>query len=803
MKPYNPGAAICAHRHLHRCNSCLSGSASRIQQPFTGFSRTLASTLLCLFIELFPGQASANDAGNEITEPGVLEEIVVTATRREASLMSVAMTLSAFDGEQLELTGTPDLTYISLLTPNTTLEPTPGTNTTLTAYIRGVGQQDINAGFSTGVGMYLDDVYLNRPQAAILDIYQLERIEVLRGPQGTLYGRNSIGGAIRYITRPLPDNPVLDTRFSWGSDQLREAVINASAPISASLRAGGTMAYFGRDGFGWNHYLQRDNYDKDLFAMRGSLEWDASDDLSFRLAADITRDDSHARAGHRQVPGNWSGSPVLDDVFDSFAGLNNPVQSVEASGVSLVAQYQVNDNLLLKSISAYREDETWSPWDFDSLPWADMDLPLYFKNDQTSQEVQLLLSGESWSGVMGIYWLDARAQQAYDVLLAITGAIIGRPGLNAHTLGDVSTRSWSMFADFTREITENWSVSLGGRQTSDTIESTVLRQTMLGGTSPFFGGKAFPVATTSDFHGQETFSKFTPRLVLDWHPASNRTWYASYSEGFKAGGFDPRGQTSEAPDTDGDGEVSEAEIFEFMKFKPETVQSYELGFKATLLEGAMQSRLAVFHADYKDVQIPGSVSVDSDGDGVIDQFIGITTNAAKARIQGIEWEGTALLTKDIGRNGSDLLLNWAVGYIDAKFLEFIDDEGQDVASERKFRNTPDWTAALSLIYSTPLQIMGSGGSLAVINSLAYRGDTVQTESPSPELDQRAFTLWDLSLVWSHESGRWDIGLHGKNLGDQEYITSGFYAPDLGQERNITAFYGNPRQAWVTVNYHWN
>jgi iron complex outermembrane receptor protein len=326
---------------------------------------------------------------------------------------------------------------------------------------------------------------------------------------------------------------------------------------------------------------------------------------------------------------------------------------------------------------------------------------------------------------------------------------------------------------------------------------------MIGGTSPRFGGSAVVIATTSDFQGEATFDRLTPRLVLNWKPIENQLAYVSYSEGFKGGGFDPRGQSSRAPDLDGDGTVEYAEIFEFMGFEPETVNAVELGLKSVLLDGRINSRLAVFWSDYTDVQIPGSLAVDSDGDGIDDQFVGTTTNAASADIKGAEWEGQAILAQDLGRPESLLRLGWAIGYLDAEFNEFIDDEGNDVADVYQFRNSPDWTISGLLSYEMPTALFQRDGSLLIINSLAYRGDTIQFERPTSELNQPAYTLWDLSVVWTEQGGRWSLGVHGKNLGDEEYKTAGFYAPTLGQEGNITAFYGNPRQFWATLQYQLN
>ena len=179
-------------------------------------------------------------------------EIVVTARRREESLKDVPIAVTVFSGTLLERQGATDITDIGDTTPNVTIETSRGTNSTLTAFIRGIGQQDPVAGFEQGVGLYLDDVYLNRPQGAVLDIYDVERIEVLRGPQGTLYGRNTIGGAIKYVTRRLPNRPVLNVRGTVGTYGQLDAVATASYPIDELLRVGASVARLTRDGFGKN-----------------------------------------------------------------------------------------------------------------------------------------------------------------------------------------------------------------------------------------------------------------------------------------------------------------------------------------------------------------------------------------------------------------------------------------------------------------------------------------------------------------------------------------------------------------------
>jgi len=756
--------------------------------------------------------AAAQDAEPQDTQPAeALSEaipgnvIVVTARRREERLQDVPLSVTAISGERLERSGTQELTEIGQEVPNLTLEVSRGTNTTLTAFIRGVGQQDPVAGFEAGVGLYVDDVYLNRPQASVLDIYDVERIEVLRGPQGTLYGRNTIGGAIKYVTRRLPDDVSLKIRGTYGSYDQAELIVSGSAPISDSLRVGASAARISRGGFGDNLNLPGvENYNKDVWAGRGTIEFD-NGPLFVRLSGDYVKDESDPRQGTRLIPGLFTGAPVLDDVFDTRAGLNVVEQEVEAYGGALNVALQVNDNITLKSITGYREDSSTTPIDFDSLPASDLDVPAIYENEQFSQEFQLLYESDRLNGVIGAYYLDATAFTAFDVALFTTGDLIGLPGLNAQTLGDVDTETWSIFGDFTYDFSDRLAVSLGGRYTNDKRSSRVLRTTFIGGFSDLFGpSAAIPIAVTSDFDGSETFKEFTPRASISFKPTPDHNIYFTYSRGFKGGGFDPRGQTSAAPDLDGDGDVDFDDQFEFLRFAPETVDSYELGWKASLLDNRLNISVAAFKGDYTDIQIPGSIGFDTTGDGVNDSFIGITSNAGDADVNGFEFEGSALVGRDFAGSGSRFSVNWALGYLDAEYNTFIDALGNDVADERVFQNTPEFTANAGFDLGLP----AAGGMVDLLGSVSLRSDASQFETPNPFLDQDGFALVDASIVYTHDSDRFSIGLHGKNLLDKEYIVAGYnfvsggtggapFVPTLGLEGTLTAFYGDPRRVFVT------
>jgi len=740
-----------------------------------GVAAAATALLLVLAGEPAAAQGGASD--------GTLEEVVVTARRREESLKDVPVAVSAFSGDYLDSLGAVDITALTQTTPNTTLEVSRATNTTLTAYIRGVGQQDPLAGFEGGVGIYLDDVYLARPQGTVFDIYDVERIEVLRGPQGTLYGRNTIGGAIKYVTRRLSDSPEFEVRASVGDYSQADLMLKGSAPLSDTFRVGGTVATFNRDGFGDNLFTGEDNADKETLGVRLSAEWEPNDDWFIRLFGDYTEDRSSPRHGHRLLV-SAGGDPVLDDVFDTRAGISTLPTSnagldpqVDQQGIGLQIEWNLNDNWQLKSITSSRSDDTESLIDFDNLPANTFDAPVVYENEQFSQEFQASFAGDRSTGLFGVYYLDANAFNAFDV-------VIGGVGLTSFTLGDYDTNAWAVYGDFTYDLSDTLTLSLGGRYTEDERDATVIRQSYLGLGSPYFGNDAaapFPGVVPA-FNGNRTDSDFTPRASLSWAPTDEHSFYVSYNEGFKGGGFDPRGDYS----------IDEVRA----GFEPEEVQAFEVGAKSAWPGGRIQTNFAFFVSDYKNVQVPGSIILDNDNDGEPDGFAGTTTNAGEADIMGAEFEMVGQFTD---RFSSVLALGW----IDADYTEWLvgstDAGGNpifiDISDEREFQNTPEITASVNLRYEFPLALFSQSGDLALSTNVSYRDDTFQFEVPDPLVDQKAYTLVDASVAWNSESGRYSLALHGRNLSDRRYIVANYNFPTV--DSSVIGFYGAPRTWTLT------
>ena len=388
--------------------------------------------------------------------------------------------MSAFSAERLDNTGALDVTWLQQTTPNLTLQVARGTNSTLIAFIRGVGQQDPLWGFEPGVGLYVDDVYIARPQGAVLDIYDIERLEVLRGPQGTLYGRNTVGGAIKYVTKPLAEDPRLDVRPT--------GLVRADRPDRLGLDA------TRRDvcGRGERRHLPSRRLRREPLHRGGALrqgrgrfplsaEWNPSDTLVFRLAGDYVDDNSNAKHGHREAPGAGltAGDIVPSDVFDTTGGMGGD-NSVETQGVSLTATWEINDVFTFKSITAYREGETETRIDFDSGADRRARHPGSLRGRPDDAGISAAFEGDRVQGVAGFYYLDATASGAFDTP-------VGALAFTIATSGEVQTESYAAFADVSFDLTDAWSASLGARWTHDEREGTVYRQNFTGLGSPLFG----------------------------------------------------------------------------------------------------------------------------------------------------------------------------------------------------------------------------------------------------------------------------------------------------------------------------
>jgi len=723
------------------------------------------------------------------------DEIIVTAQRRAQNIQDVPISVTAVSGDMLTQTGAIDITDIQKFTPNATVEVARGSNSTLVAFIRGVGQQDPLWGFEPGVGIYVDDIYVARPQGSVLDIFDVDRIEVLRGPQGTLYGRNTIGGAIKYVTKGLDlEDPSLSARINVGSYGQLDQTLSGSIPLGDTFAIGGAIANYQRNGFGDNLNTGADHYNKDVVAGRLSARWMPTDTLDFRLSADMTQDDSNAKHGHRLLPSANGLLAVTDNEYDTRAGVGDN-NSVETKGVSFTASWDVNDAVTVKSITAYREGDTITPIDFDALPQADFDVPAFYNDSQFSQELQVLFNSDRLSGVAGLYYLDGEASGAFDVIL-------GGLGVSIYQAGDQTKENISAYADLTYAVTDRFDVSLGARYTSDKTVADVTRELWLGQGSGSFDASnttSIFLATQTGYTGLERKDdEFTPRVALSYKLTPDTNVYASYSQGFKAGGFDPRARA----DLDPTGVTREG-------FAPETVDSYEIGFKGSLLDNRLTYSLAGFMADYTDQQITVQEGVDSDNDGVNDTFVSSVFNAGNSKYKGIEFEGALRLS-------DSFTLSSMVGYIDAEIEEILSG-GVNIASGFVTQNTPEFTSRFGFAWTNNI---GNSGDLTLTGSANYRseynlfnvanpgfaaGTSAVFPQGGPALDPDGYTTFDLGANFVSESGRWEFGIFGRNLTDERARVAAynFVTPSqLGIDGAYSAFYRAPRTFTATLGFNY-
>jgi iron complex outermembrane receptor protein len=711
-------------------------------------------------------QQQAPTTGNS----AMVEEVTVTARRREENLKDVPVAVSALSAARLEATGASDITALQQQTPNATVQIARGSNSTLISFIRGVGQQDPLWGFEPGVGLYVDDVYLARPQGAVLDIFDIQRIEVLRGPQGTLYGRNTIGGAIKYVTKPLDlTAPHFLARGSAGSYDQRDMLLSASIPLTDKFAIGGAVASYDRDGFGKNLTTGQDQYNKNVMAYRASAEFKPTDDLSFRLAYDRVNDDSAPRHGHREKAGVGADAAVLSDVYDTRAGLTGQ-NAVDTEGYSFTGQWNANETLTFKSITAYRKSRTDTVIDFDGTPAPTLDIPAYYADEQLSQEFQAQFTTDRVQGVAGVYYMNGYAKGAFDT-------IAGNLGLAISAAGKVSTTSMAAFADVSFDLTDRLKASVGGRWTQDSKTGNVFRAFYLGATTtPVLGGTPRPILQVrTNYSAEKDFEKFTPRLSVSYQINDDLTGYASYSEGFKSGGWDMRGDAALVPQT-------------VNGYQPETVKTYEAGLKGSALDHRMSFASAVFYSAYRNQQITTQQIATAPAVGIAS----VVDNAGSSTIYGAEFEGSAYFNEHFSAN-------FGGGYLHAEFNKFVTlvtGAPVDIANTREFQNSPKLSGFASVTWRGEV----AGGQLRITPSLSYRDDYHLFDTADPILDQKAYTLVDLGVVWDAPGNQWQLGLYGKNLTDETYRVGGYSFPGATYNDSIIAFYGPPRTWTATVQY---
>ncbi len=725
------------------------------------------------------GALAQTEAEENASSQGIaVDEIVVTARRQTETLQRVPLAVSAFGSDELFDNHIENLGDLQSHVPNLSLHVGDASNAVI--YLRGVGQIDSISFNDPGVGVYIDDVYMGRAQGSFLEVLDPQRVEVLRGPQGTLYGRNTIGGAVKFVSARPTDEFEGYVDLGIGNFDQRSAKLSASGPlIDGVLRGKVAIAHSQRDGFTDNLFDGQDDFDKDTTAWRASLLLTPKDDLSFYLVADGSDNSpDRSRSPHKETPIFSVPSGVfIQPTSDPFVvDVNfNTLESLETFGVALTAEYDWND-FIIKSITSYREMDYRTKIDLDGTRDSSFGIYDFEDQDQFSQELQLNYTGERFSFVSGLYYFKEEdltfagaIAPDFFVFLPVIG-VFPFPIINAGERIQTNT-SKAVYAQFDFTATEDLSVTLGARYTKEKKEVQAAGEEFFGTgiTTPeqmeavFGTGVGFG---RTSFVAEDTWESFSPKIGVDYQATSDVLVYASASRGFKSGGFNGRLTNRAQP------------------FEPETLWSYEAGMKSTFAERRVLLNTAVFYSDYEDFQLSRFTA-----DPVSGTFVSVFDNAGKAVIWGVEAEMQARVTENFSIDAN-------AGYLDSQYSDLLGDFDIDVSDQRSLVNAPKWTGRAGFTYDHQL---GSMGELSIGSAVSYRSKTHLTVSSSEVLAQEGFALLEASIRFTSADERWTVLISGQNLTDEEYREHGF---DLSAAPGVQlGYYGAPRTVSANVRFN--
>lgn len=690
------------------------------------------------------------------TDGLALEEIVVTARRSAERLQDAPVAVTALSADTLERLGASDLGDLQAAVPNLTLHEGDASNAVV--YIRGVGQVDSLAFADPGVGIYVDDVYLGRAQGAFLDVFDTERVEVLRGPQGTLYGRNTIGGAVKFVSKQPDDRTAASLDATIGSDKRRDLKASLRGPlIPEKLAASAAIAYLSRDGYATNTVKGQDDGDQETFAWRVAVSATPSDALSITLSADGSDDTPDtSRTPARVTP--VFGTPVNADPFRIAADFNDR-NKLSVRGVAAHIGYDANDSVTLKSITAYRTMDYDTHLDLDATGAAIFGVFVDEAQNQFSQEFQANIRTDRFDGVFGLYYF----REHDETESGLYGPVIS---LVSNSLNDQTNRSYAAYGQGSYHVTDALSLTAGLRYTYEK-KDFARRQEFFAATAPV----PPPLGTgalITNVDTQDNWSSISPKLGLDYKFNDDLMAYASAARGFKSGGFDGRSNTPT----------------QAVAYDPETMWSYEVGVKSALWDRRMTLNLAAFYNDYKDLQLSSFVA-DAQGG-----FAALFTNAGAATTKGLELELNARLSTDLTVTGT-------AAWLDAGYDEYIGPGGADISHLRTPVNSPELAFRLGVNWQRDV---GDAGRVVVDGDVAYRSKTYPTVSSSEVLAQSGYALLNAQVAFVTSDDRWTATLGVRNLTDKHYVSHGFDLSDsLGYQ---LAYYGAPRTWSLGLKYRY-
>lgn len=693
-----------------------------------------------LLLIYFPLVAQSAMVQAESTAGHVLEEVVVTARHREESLQELSISASALSGDVLREAGVSRTRDLEYMVPNLVFGNT-GTDGETFVGIRGVGDFSRNIGFDTRVGVYVDQVFVGQSLAINQAMVDVDRVETLRGPQGTLFGKNTSSGVISIVSKQPEQELGGFVELDVGNyDSVSvSGAINAPFNETTALRASFIVKQ--QDGYVDNLFNGKDLLSQDFWGARINLLNTSLSALTIKVSADYYHSEPNilflepTSAAVDGAPKPFKVNQDVDLQDDSDSG-----------GASLTLDYDMANGYVLTSITAYRFSERNTNSDEDASPADALYAKLFHDEfDQFTQEVRLASpANDRYDFVIGGYLFVQDAESVRD---AFGGVDFGGPFLAALTDAEVDTDSYALFVNGNYHLNDSWSINVGLRLNEERREVSFVQAA-----TPFFSAVALDES--------ESDSDFNATLSLKYHFSENIAVYAAYSRGTKSGGWN----LDFVPSAD-------------IAFDGETVDSFELGFKSEWWDRRIRLNGAAFYANYEDFQVFQFQTTNLGTNLVL-------TNAGEVTSKGIELELTALPTEN-------LMITAGLGYTDATFDEFRDGGGIGVHFDgNNLARAPEWTGNVSAQYVQPLPL----GELQFRVEYSYRDDQYFNPNNFDDNFAEGYGLSNASIKWLSAREQWQVTAWGRNLADKRYLHNRGVS-FLGVPFDL---YGQPRTYGVTL-----
>jgi iron complex outermembrane receptor protein len=726
-----------------------------------------------------------------------LEEITVTARKREENLQATPIAVTAFNANALAERSVNNIADVGKFVPNVAFQSgaaISGSSTSVTIFIRGIGQTDFTEVIDPGVGVYVDGVYVSRSTGSLLDASDVASIEVLRGPQGTLFGKNTIGGAVVVTTQKPADDLEGSLEAVTGAyDRFDvDAMVNVPVTDKLKIRASGTLQ--SRDGY--VKRLTDDNYmgSQDRIGGRIVALLDATDDLSFNLSVDATRNHegdlgttllatnpnatfasfyNHVLSGANcSVPTSnlkcFSDNYITHNPYTTYNDSRNK-STLQLLGISLTSTYNITDDLTLKSITAYRRFEGTFDFDSSNSPLTPLDnTEDDYSDRQFSQEFQLTGTGldDRLKWVGGAFFLKEQGADRNNLVFSLANFLSG---------GFVDNDSYAGYLQGTYAITDELHLTLGGRYTFEDkrfLPDQYIKLDRTGGELLFLSQLFIPPSENPNGNRilpleQRTTmaNEMDPAITIDYQLAPEVLAYASFSKGFKSGGFTQRvfPPLPQAP-----------------SFGPEYVDSYEIGFKTEWFERKLRFNTAAFFTDYTGIQENTTIGIAP-----------TTQNAGKANINGFEMESEYVVT-------DWLRLNGGLGFTDANYRAIAPGaEAAGIFVGNKLPYASKWSGTLGASADV---WHGEIGAVSVRADGSYRSSYFPDAINSQVLRQAGYAILNASATFETSDDQWSVTAGGTNITSTKYQIVGYADLGAGGSGTASAAFARPAEWYLKAKY---